>query len=351
MTAGVGTSSGGEGATVEQHPSAPELIVLSGEDVRAALPMPQAIEAAKAAYASLATGSALSPERLVVSSAAGTTLLMGAQVPGEGLGGKIVSIFPGNRERGVPVVAGIVVLLDPETGAPRALVDGTALTAWRTGAASGAATEVLARPDASVAAVFGCGAQARTQVLAIDSARRLELIRVYSRTPRRTHEFVAEMQPALHARVEVAETPRGAVSDADVICTATTSSVPVFDGRDLRPGAHINAMGSFMPHMQEVDVVTIGAARVFVDSREAALEEAGDLLKAAAMGWTRQEEWTSLGEVIAGLKPGRRAANEITYFKSVGLAVQDITAGARALVEAQRLGLGGRIRVEVSRCR
>jgi ornithine cyclodeaminase len=345
MTRPIGATGAGEGAKVEGRAPAQELIVLSGEDLRTALPMPQAIEAVKAAYASLATGSAMSPERMVVPSPAGTTLLMGAQVPGEGLGGKIVSIFPRNRERGVPVVAGTVVLLDPETGIPRALVDGTALTAWRTGAASGAATDLLARPEASVAAVFGCGAQARTQVLGIDTARRLELIRVYSRTARRTEEFVAEMQPMLHARIEIARSPRDAVADADIVCTATTSSTPVFDGRDLAAGTHINAIGSFTPHMQEVDAVTIGAARVFVDSREAALEEAGDLLKAAAMGWTRHEEWTSLGEVIAGLKSGRRSANEITYFKSVGLAVQDVTAGARALVQAQRLGLGARLRI------
>jgi ornithine cyclodeaminase len=345
VTTSAGATGAGKGATVDGRSSIHELIVLSADDLRAALPMPDAIEAAKAAYASLSTGSAISPERMVVPSAGGTTLLMGAQVPGEGLGGKIVSIFPRNRERGVPVVAGIVVLLDPETGVPRALLDGTALTAWRTGAASGAATDLLARPEASVAAVFGCGAQARTQALGIDTARRLELIRVYSRTTRRTEEFVAEMQPMLRARIEMAASPQAAVADADIVCTATTSFTPVFDGRDLAPGTHVNAIGSFTPHMQEVDAVTIGAARVFVDSREAALEEAGDLLKAAAMGWTRQEEWTSLGEVIAGMKSGRRSASEITYFKSVGLAVQDVTAGARALVQAQRLGLGARIRI------
>jgi ornithine cyclodeaminase/alanine dehydrogenase-like protein (mu-crystallin family) len=153
------------------------------------------------------------------------------------------------------------------------------------------------------------------------------------------------MQPALRGRLEISRTPREAVRDADVICTATTSTTPVFDGRDLAPGAHVNAMGSFKPDMQEVDVVTIAAARVFVDSREAALEEAGDLLKAAAQGWTRYDEWTQIGDVVAGIKAGRHSSDEITYFKSVGLAVQDVTAGARALMQAQRLGLGGRIQL------
>lgn len=322
-----------------------ELVLLSAQDIRAALPMPQAIEAAKAAYASVATGAAMAPPRMVVASPAGCTLLMGAHVPGEGLAGKIVSIFPPNRDRGVPVVAGIIVLLDPETGIPRALLDGTALTAWRTGAASGAATELLARPEASVAAVFGCGAQARTQVLAIDTVRRLDLIRVYSRTPQRVEEFIAEMQPALRGRLEMARTAREAVRDADIVCTATTSTTPVFDGRDLAAGSHVNAIGSFKPDMQEVDIVTIAAARVFVDSRQAALEEAGDLLKAAAEGWTRHEEWTQIGDVVAGLKAGRHSAEEITYFKSVGLAVQDVVASARALTQAQRLGLGVRIQL------
>lgn len=307
--------------------------------------MLQAIEGVKAAYASLVTASPSSPPRTVVASPSGTTLLMGARVPGEGLGAKVVSIFPANRERHLPVVAGIAILFDAETGIPSALVDGTALTAWRTGAASGAATDLLARPDARVAAIFGCGAQARTQVQAIDAVRRLELIRVYSRTPQRTDEFVAEMQPELRARLEPARSPRQTVSGADIVCTATTSSTPVFDGRDLAPGVHINAIGSFTPDMQEVDVATIAAARVFVDSREAALTEAGDLLHAAALGATREEHWTPLGEVVTGTKAGRRSAGERTYFKSVGLAVQDVTTGARALAQARRLGLGVRIRV------
>jgi ornithine cyclodeaminase/alanine dehydrogenase-like protein (mu-crystallin family) len=331
--------------SVRSHSTAQELIVLSAEDLHTALPMPRAIEAMKDAYASLATGGAVSPQRMAIPSTGGSTLLMGAHVPGEGLGAKIVSVFPRNRERHLPVVTGLVVLLDPSTGAPVALVDGTALTAWRTGAASGAATDLLARPDARVGAVFGCGAQAWTQVLGIDAARGLELIRVYSRTPRRTDEFVADIQPWVRARVVAAASAHDAVREADVVCTATTSSTPVFDGHDLRRGTHINAIGSFTPQMQEIDSNTIGSARVFVDWPPAALDEAGDLLKAMAMERTRAETWTTLGEVVAGVKPGRQSVDEITYFKSVGLAVQDVTAAARALASAQDLGLGTRIRV------
>jgi alanine dehydrogenase len=325
-------------------PQAParEVLLLSAADIPAALPMPDAIDAMKVAYSSLAMGLAASPPRMALDVAAvsGSMLLMGAHVPGEGLGAKIVSVFPRNPELGRPVVTGIVVLLDGTTGEPIALLDGTALTAWRTGAATGAATDLLARPDARTAALFGCGAQARTQVLAIDAVRRLETIRVCSRTRQRVEPFIAEMQPRLRARLEGAASPREAVTEADLICTATTSATPVFDGRDLRPGTHINAIGSFTPQMQEVDVATIAAARIFVDSREAALEEAGDLLKAAAAGGTRPADWTLLGEVITGVKRGRSSAHEITYFKSVGLAVQDVTAAARALARARQIGLG-----------
>jgi ornithine cyclodeaminase/alanine dehydrogenase-like protein (mu-crystallin family) len=230
----------------------------------------------------------------------------------------------------------LVVALDPASGEPLALLDGAFLTAWRTGAGSGAATELLARADATLGAVIGCGAQARTQAIAIDAARRLQEIRVYAPRPERVQSFMAEVQPQIQAKLIAASSSAEAVRDADVICTATTSAQPVLDGRLLKPGAHINGVGSYTLQMQEVDAVTVSRARLFVDSRTAALAEAGDLVSAH----TGPEDWTELGEVVAGLKPGRQSPDEITFFKSVGVAVQDVAAASAVLAGARPVGLG-----------
>ena len=319
-----------------------KLTLLSAADLRAALPMPAAIAAMKTAYAELSTGQANVPQRtaLPVPSVEGVTLFMPAYVPSSGLGAKIVSVFPRNAEQGRPIIHGVVIMLDASSGEPVALCDGTFLTAWRTGAASGAATDVLARPDARTAAVIGAGVQARTQAIAIDAARTLDTLRVYSPYPEQVKQFIAEMQPQVGAALVAAQSSAEAVRDVDILCTATTSTTPVFDGQLLKAGAHVNGIGSYTLQMQEVDAATVTRARLFVDSRTSALAEAGDLVIPMRAGQTRVEDWTELGEVAAGLKPGRQSPDEITFFKSVGVAVQDVAAAGRALAEAKRLGLG-----------
>ncbi len=319
-----------------------KLTLLSARDLRAALPMPAAVAAMKAAFAALSTGQAEVPLRVAlrVPPAEGTALFMPAYLPGSGLGAKIVSVFPHNPERGQPTIAGLVVVLDALSGEPVALCDGTFLTAWRTGAASGAATDLLARPEARVGALLGCGAQARTQALAMAAVRPLDVIHVYAPRAERVQAFMADLQPELAPRLVAAPSAEAAVAEADVICAATTASTPVFDGRRLRPGAHVNGVGSFTPAMQEIDAATVTRAQVFVDARAAALAEAGDLIIPLRAGLTSAEAWTELGEVVAGLKPGRQTPAAITFFKSVGVAAQDIAAASRALSEARRLGLG-----------
>jgi len=319
-----------------------KLTLLSASDLRSALPMPVAIAAMKSAYADLSTGQATVPLRtsLPISAVEGVTLFMPAYLPTSGLGAKIVSVFPRNLAQGKPMINGIVIALDANTGEPLALCDGGFLTAWRTGAASGAGTDLLARPDAKTAALLGTGVQAQTQALAIDAARVLESIKVYSPNPDHVQNFVAKMQPEVKARLSAADSSASAVRDADIICAATTSATPVFDGQLLKAGAHVNGVGSYTPQMQEVDAVTVTRARIFVDSRAAALVEAGDLVIPMHAGQTRAEDWTELGEVVAGLKPGRQSSTEITFFKSVGVAVQDVAAAGAALREAKRLGLG-----------
>jgi ornithine cyclodeaminase/alanine dehydrogenase-like protein (mu-crystallin family) len=318
------------------------LRLLSADDIRAALPMSDAIQAMKDAFAAFSSGRAVVPLRPVipVAPAGGTLLVKPAYVEGRGLGAKLVSFFPGNQTRGRATVNGIVVMIDPETGEPAAVCDGTFVTAWRTGAASGAATDLLARDDASLGAVLGCGVQGRTQTLAIDTVRSFERICVFDPDPDRLAAFVSEMQPQTRADIVAAATARDAVEDAHVICAATTSSTPVFDGHLLRPGVHLNGIGSFTPEMQEIDVTAVTASKVFVDSRESASAEAGDLVIAARLGLTRPEDWTEIGAVFAGSAPGRVSGAEITLFKSVGVAVQDIAACGLALERAPVQGLG-----------
>lgn len=322
-----------------------KLTLLSAADLQTALPMPVAVAAMKAAYADLSTGRAQVPlrARLEVPAAGGVTLVMPAYLPAGGLGAKIASVFPRNVEAGRPSLHGLVLLLDPQSGEPIALCDGTFLTAWRTGAAAGAATDLLANPAARIGAVLGAGAQARTQVLALDAVRSFEVIRIYSPTRAHVDRLVADLQPAVTARLQPAASAAEAVTGAGVICAATTSSTPVFDGRLLSPGAHVNGVGSYTLAMREVDEATVSRARIFVDSRAACLAEAGDLVPLLSPGQAGAAAWTELGEVVAGQRPGRQSPDEVTFFKSVGVAVQDVAAAGRALAQARRLGPGREI--------
>jgi len=220
-------------------------------------------------------------------------------------------------------------------------MDGTYLTALRTGAASGAATDLLARQDVHTAAIFGAGAQGRTQLEAVCAVRPIEAAWVYDVAPERAAVYAGEMSQRLSLPVRAAETPAGAVRQADVICTATTSSSPVFEDADVRPGTHINGVGAYTPQMQEIPVETVLRAKVVIDHRQASLAEAGDLLIPLRQGlMTEGHIYAELGEIAAGRKPGRASPEEITLFKSVGVAVQDVAAAGAVLKAARQLGLG-----------
>jgi alanine dehydrogenase len=318
--------------------------ILSREDVRHALPMGQAIEAMKAAFAQLSTGQADVPLRvaLQVPQHKGVTLFMPAYLAADDqMAIKIVSVFDDNPAQGLPLIHALVVVVDATTGEPAAVMDGTFLTALRTGAASGAATDLLARHDARTAAIFGAGAQGRTQLEAICAIRPIHAAWIYDVVPERAAAYAAEMSQRLSLSVQVAKAPAEAARQADIICTATTSSAPVFEDADVRPGTHINAVGAYTPHMQEVPAETVLRARVVIDHREASLAEAGDLLIPLQQGvMTEDHIYAELGEVAAGHKPGRASPEEITLFKSVGVAVQDVAAAGAVLEAAQRLGLG-----------
>jgi alanine dehydrogenase len=324
-----------------------KLRILSGADVRRGVTMAEAIRAVKEAYVQLSTGQAEVPLRspVPVAQRGGVTLFMPAYLAAsDALGAKIVSVFPGNLAQGLPLIHAVVVVIDARTGHPAALMDGTYLTALRTGAASGVATDLLARPDARVAAIFGAGAQARTQLEAVCTVRAIEKVWVYDVSRDAATAYAAEMArrgAPIPADIAVAGSPAQAVRDADVICTATTSNTPVFSDADLKAGVHINGVGSYTPQMQEIPAGTVARAGVFVDSRTASLAEAGDLIIPLEEGLiTAAHIQAEIGEVAAGRVAGRLSDQEITFFKSVGVAVQDVAVADLVLRRALEQGLG-----------
>ncbi len=320
--------------------------LLNRSEVQRALSMCEAIEVIKRAFAELSTGNAKSPLRTSVAlpNHDGLTLFMPACLgESDALAIKIASIHHRNPERGLPRIHAVALAIDPATGKPLAVMEGGYLTALRTGAASGAATDLLARADAETAAVIGAGRQARTQLLAVAAVRPIQRCRVFSRRRESAETMIAELQPQLASiELRVADSPTEAVRDADVICAATNSATPVFNGDDLKPGVHINGIGSYTHEMQEVDFTTLRrASKIVVDERKAALAEAGDLIIALNQGEIHQEDiYAELGEIAAGLKPGRQRDDEITYFKSVGNAVQDAAVAQAIYQHALKENLG-----------
>jgi ornithine cyclodeaminase len=327
-----------------------KLRILSKKEVQRALSMKECIELMKAAFAQLSSGQAHVPLRsqLPVTAHEGVTIFMPAYLAQSGdLGAKIVSVFPRNLKANLPTIHAVVFVIDSRTGIPMALMDGTYLTALRTGAASGAATDLLARKDARLLALFGAGTQARTQLEAVCTVRPITKVLVCDVDPKRAKDFVEEMKSwgaPIPRDIRLIASAEEGVKEADIICTATTSSKPVFDGKALRPGTHINAVGAYTPQMQEVDSETIRRAKVIIDSRQASLAEAGDLIIPLQQGVINEKHiHAEIGEIVAGRKVGRESDSEITYFKSVGVAVQDVAAARRVLDKATELGLGAEV--------
>lgn len=310
-----------------------------------ALPMAEAIEGMKSAYAQLSTGQATMPLRSRVDvPAPGSSLVMPAYLEKDGaLAVKIVSVFPKNSEVGLPLIHALVMVLNSTTGEPQALLEGGTLTAIRTGAASGAATDILARQDATSVLVVGSGVQARTQLEAVCTVRDIREVFIFSLNRQEAEKFVTAMagKGPIPTTIDIVEDVNRAVAMADIICTATTSLRPVFDGRFIKPGTHVNGVGSFTPQMQEVDLVTVQQAMVVVDSRAAVWAEAGDLIIPLENGDIEESHiYAELGEIIAGQLPGRQSQEQVTFFKSVGVAVQDAAAASISVNNAMEQDLG-----------
>jgi ornithine cyclodeaminase/alanine dehydrogenase-like protein (mu-crystallin family) len=293
----------------------------------------------KRAFGQLSAHQADIPLRGRLATEKGVTLLMPAFLhQSRELAIKIVSIYGENSLMGLPTVTGLVMVLDPQTGMPLALMEGTSLTAIRTGAAGGLAAELLSRKDAGTVALFGAGVQGKAQLQGVMAVRDIRKVWILDASMNQAEKLAAEMA-AGSSPPEIVTTGniREAVSQADIVIAATTSLTPLFDGNDLRQGTHVTGVGSFTPQMQEIDEVTIRRARVIVDSREACMAEAGDLIKS---GTVISAEIAEIGEIVNGVFPPRCSDQEITFFKSVGVAVQDAAAAAAVLAEAIEKGLG-----------
>ena len=316
--------------------------ILNSDHIRAALPMPAAIDAMREAFAALSSGKVQAPLRTTIQTNHGVSLFMPAYLEGAAYGAvKMVGVYPDNAKRDLPTVPASVLVFDAETGQTRALLDGTFLTALRTGAASGLATDLLARPEAAVVGMIGAGGQARMQIEAICAVRPITTVRVYSRRGATAFcEQLATLFPAI--QFIAASSALEAQQGADILVAVTTSVTPVIVSEAVEAGTHINGIGSYTPSMCEVDPRLVARARIVVDSRESALAEAGDVIIPIQQGLiTANDIYAELGEIVSGVKHGRDNSEQITFFKSVGTAAQDAAAAARivATAEAQNLGV------------
>lgn len=320
--------------------------LLSGKDIESFFTIRMCMEAVEKAFADLATGNATLPQRtpITVPDQHGLALFMPAHIKSLGaLGAKVVTVYKDNLPKhSLPTVLGTIILLDEATGFPVALMDGGYLTAMRTGAVSGVATKHMANSEAKVAVVFGTGTQAFTQVLGVHEARPLAKLLAYSLdAPDARRKFATRVTEATGVPVVLADDPRSAVAQADLVILATTAATPVLDGIWLKPGSHINGVGSHSPGARELDTLTVQRSRVVCDLTSACKAEAGDLMIPAQAGdWGWDKVAGDLGDVIVGKVKGRTSREEITLFKSVGLAIQDMSAARIVFDEAVKRGIG-----------
>jgi ornithine cyclodeaminase/alanine dehydrogenase-like protein (mu-crystallin family) len=261
---------------------------------------------------------------------------------------KVVTIFPGNPANGKPTTQGVVLLSDATNGEHLALINASYLTRLRTGALSGIATDYLAKKNSRVLSVIGTGAMAFEQVLGVLAVRDIEKIILVNRTLKKAEAFGEKLRDhGVKIPFEIEMDVSKAVQQADIICCATRSNEPVFNGADLRPGTHINGVGSYLPHMREVDETTVlSADKIIVDDLAGVKDEAGELMHAAKSGkWWFDDLHAQIGELVVGKKSGRQAQEEITFFKSVGASYFDLAVSKGVFAKAKEAGVG--IEVEV----
>ena len=321
------------------------VLILTQAEVEALLPMPECIERMAEVLSALGRGELHQPLRMVTfpPGAAGAMALMPSYRGGASaaLGLKIVNVFPANPAKKLDAHQGAVLLFSGTTGQLQAILNASAVTAIRTAAVSGVATRLLARPDAGDLAIVGAGVQARSHLEAMACVRPLRRVRVASRDLDHARRFAAELAPRFDFPIEPLASVEAAVRGADLVVTATNAKTPVLRSEWIAPGAHINAVGSSVPNARELDGATVAAAALFVDRRESTIHEAGDYLFALREGAIGPDHIRAeLGELLLGQASGRRSDSEITLFKSLGLAVEDLAAAEHVYQNARSRGIG-----------
>ena len=322
-----------------------KILGLDNRQIRELLPMTECIELMADALTALARGEVFQPLRTIIRppEARGLLGLMPAFRAGErgAFGMKAICVFPENPAKGKDAHQGAVMLFSRETGEMLALMNASEITAIRTAAISAVATRLLAREDAQQLAIIGAGVQARTHLAALSIVRSIKHARIACRNIEHAEELAREVQPRFSFPIEPVRTNEGAVRNADLIVTATSSLEPVINKDWISPGAHVNAIGTHSPNSREIDGATMAAARIFTDRRESALNEAGDYLLAAKEGFVTPESILGeIGELLIGTKTGRTSASEITLFKSLGLAIEDVVSAAYLYQKAQSQNSG-----------
>jgi len=325
-------------------------VVLTQAEVRDLLPMPECIDLMESAFRELGSGRAANPLRRVmrIPERDGLIGMMPGALPGvPAVGAKILAVFPENHGTRLDSHQGVVLLFDPKDGVPLAVMSASEITAIRTAATSGLATRLLARDDAHDLALLGSGVQARSHLEAMLAVRPVRRVRVHSLRMDACRAFAEREQARLGVPVEPVASAREALAGADLVVTATSSPTPVCEGGWLAPGAHVNAVGACFRTTRELDGAAVARARLFTDARESLRNESGDWLLAIEDGAIDADHPAAeLGEVLVGKAPGRTGADEITLFKSLGLAIEDVAAAHLVLSRALERGVGARVDLE-----
>lgn len=322
-----------------------KILILNHDEVVQLLPMKECIMVMREALIKLASGEVHQPLRTIIRppGAAGVMGLMPSYISGDhaAYGLKAICVFPGNPAKGKDAHQGTVLLFSAETGELLAMMNASAITAIRTAAVSGVATDLLAREDACNLAIIGTGVQARTHLDAMSQVRSIKRCRVASRNFEHARQFADEMRRSFQFPLEPVETVETALEDADLIVTATTAKEPIVKRESISPGVHLNLVGSSIPTAREVDAATMAASSLFVDRRESTINEAGDYIIAAREGAIGPDHIRAeLGEVLKGEKSGRTSPEEITLFKSLGLAIEDLAAAEYLYRKARESNTG-----------
>jgi len=325
------------------------MLVLSEKQVESLIDIDELISTLEKAHVQYSTGKAVMPVRLVVplpQIQGRITSMPGFLDEDKALGMKVVTYFQDNPKRNLPAILATIMLFSGETGKLIAVMDGSYVTAIRTACASAMATKALANTKTPVLGILGAGVQARAHIQALTQVRKIDRIKIYSPSGTSAAAIKKDLEPALKIAIEVAGSAADAVRDADLLVTGSTSREPIIQSTWLKTGVHINAVGSHRPDHREIDGATVARAKVVVDSREAIMAECGDILLAIKENVINENHiHGEIGEILAGTKPGRERASEVTLYKSVGIAIQDVATANLIYRKALERGMGTHVEI------